>query len=53
MIVHAGLILSALASVGIPRYTIGFWPPMAVGVAFFAALVLRADIASLKRRGAP
>jgi hypothetical protein len=34
IIVHIGLIVSALGSVGIPRYTIGLWPPMVVAVLF-------------------
>lgn len=41
IIVHAGLILSALGSVGIPRYTIGLWPPLEVGVLFLIASMLR------------
>ncbi len=36
VIVHSGLILSALGSVGIPRYTIGLWPPLEVGTLFLA-----------------
>jgi hypothetical protein len=39
--VHGGLILSALSSAGIPRYTIGLWPPMVVGILFFGAWVAR------------
>jgi hypothetical protein len=41
IVVHAGLILSALGSAGIPRYTIGLWPPMVVGILFFGAWVAR------------
>jgi hypothetical protein len=41
IIVHAGLIVSALGSVGIPRYTIGLWPPMVVGILFFCAWASR------------
>lgn len=41
MITHAGLIMSALLSVGLPRYTIGLWPPMEVGMLFFVALAGR------------
>jgi len=37
IVVHAGLVVSALGSVGIPRYTIGLWPPMVVGILFFGA----------------
>ena len=41
MITHAGLVVTALLSMGLPRYTIGLWPPMVVGLLFFAALVGR------------
>jgi len=37
IIVHVGMIVSALGSVGIPRYTIGLWPPLVVGVLFVGA----------------
>src|SRR5581483_3329566 len=41
IVVHAGLIFSALSSAGIPRYTIGLWPPMVVGILFFGMWVTR------------
>jgi hypothetical protein len=34
VIVHGVLLLSALAGVGIARYTLGLWPPLAAGLAF-------------------
>jgi hypothetical protein len=34
VIVHGVLLLSALAGAGIPRYTLGLWPPLAAGLAF-------------------
>jgi hypothetical protein len=48
IITHAGLIISALLSVGLPRYTIGLWPPMEIGLLFFLALAGR-QIKSLIR----
>jgi hypothetical protein len=40
MIVHGGLLLSALAGAGIPRYTLGLWVPLVVGIAFSVQWVL-------------
>ena len=31
LIVHGALILTALTGVGIPRYVLGLWVPMAIG----------------------
>jgi hypothetical protein len=44
IIVHAGLVVSALGSVGIPRYTIGLWPPMVTGILFFVMWASRQTI---------
>jgi hypothetical protein len=41
LVVHAGLTLSALSSAAIPRYTIGLWPPMVIGILFFGMWVAR------------
>jgi hypothetical protein len=41
VIAHAGMLLTALGGVGIPRYTLGLWVPLAVGTAFSALWVAR------------
>jgi hypothetical protein len=41
MIVHGGLLLSALGGVGIARYAHGLWVPLVVGLAASLAWIAR------------
>jgi hypothetical protein len=34
LVVHAALILTALTAVSIPRYVLGLWVPLAIGIGF-------------------
>ena len=58
IIAHVGLLVSALGSVGIPRYTIGVWPPLEIGILFFAAwagkkIMQFVGLSSMRSAGSP
>ena len=40
LIVHGSLLFTALTGVGIPRYVLGLWVPIAIGVAMSALWII-------------
>jgi hypothetical protein len=41
LVVHAALILTALTGVGVPRYVLGLWVPMAIGTGLTGLWILK------------
>jgi hypothetical protein len=44
LIVHGALLLTALTAVDIPRYTLGLWVPMVLGVGLSALWVIQSTV---------
>lgn len=53
LIVHGCMLLTALTAVGIPRYVLGLWAPLAIGLGMAALALMRATRFRTSRSSAP
>jgi hypothetical protein len=50
LIMHGGLLLTALTAVGVPRYTLGLWVPLVLGAGLSAIWMIGSAVPGASRR---